>query len=193
MYKSIIFVFASVAVVGCSNIKTTYWDETKIALKAITPYENGRRNGIQKSYSQPGGAGTRAETAYKNGYRHGAYKVFYPNGDLLESWTFRNGNAHGMARTFSKSGNLIGENIYVDGEMVSTKSFYESGALKSTGTGLKRMVYDVTDSKLTSVFGKGHEFQFSELGTLTGQIHHDGMGKNKVIYDATKDIDLREK
>lgn len=116
-------------------------------LKDECHYKNGKREGVWRMYSEDGKLisesnyrndkevgitryyyedGTKAEIPYKDGKWHGVVKWYYKNGKLKFEKPMKNGETEGVYREYDESGNLIKEEIYKNGELISSKEITQA-------------------------------------------------------------------
>ncbi|MDR2904403.1 MAG: toxin-antitoxin system YwqK family antitoxin [Helicobacteraceae bacterium] len=98
-------------------------------LKYITPYKNGKLEGVAKYFFQSGEV--EYETPYKNGKREGVAKHFYGKDTLLSETPYENDRENGISKSYYRSGKLLSEQTYKNGFKDGNKKFYyESGELE---------------------------------------------------------------
>lgn len=92
----------------------------------ITPYVNGKKEGIQKCYFEDGTL--MSKTSYQNGKEDGK-KMFYKNNMIIAELSYVNGK-EGIGKLYSyhENGNLFSETT-VNGEKKVTKQYHQNGKL----------------------------------------------------------------
>lgn len=106
-------------------------------LKYSHNYINGKKHGIQQSYSQ--GAMLIQEVNYNNGLLEGRSR-FYQNGMLESEKDYKNGLLDGVSKTFYSNGLIKSEITWHKGEAEEGYIYSEDGKRVSIGIdGLKRV------------------------------------------------------
>ena len=72
---------------------------------------------VEKEYDGVYGARLWVETPYQNGKKHGVQKAYYENGNLRLEFPYQNGKLHGVEKEYDENGNLIKETLYENGEL----------------------------------------------------------------------------
>ncbi len=115
------------------------------AIKAITPYVDGFREGLERTYFEKGGLmgentysrnnlnGTshqyyddgslQQESNYLNGQLNGVTKIYYRNGNLKQVWNYKLGVINGTVLNYGEDGQIKSEDIYSKGEIASHKDY----------------------------------------------------------------------
>ena len=126
------------------------------ALRSVTQYMDGKRQGDEKTYYEKGGLAMESnyanndmdglsrhyydtgelerEAFYKNGGLHGETKVYYKSGALKQQLPYKNGVLDGTALTFDEGGQVTMEENYKTGNLVNRKDYGtdSAGLLKGT-------------------------------------------------------------
>ena len=100
---------------GAKSGEEIEFSRDKKRLVRITPYINGKREGLQIEYSDTGGV----ETPFKNDQPHGIIKWYDRSSRLLREDPFVNGIREGKLRDYVVRGNevfLLSETMYKNGE-----------------------------------------------------------------------------
>lgn len=90
-------------------------------LKHETPYVNGKKHGLEKSYFENGTL--KAESACANGIDEGRARGWHENGQLAYDWLWQNRQPEGSWKTWNEDGSLKREKIYVEGKLLSHKEY----------------------------------------------------------------------
>ena len=132
---------------------TEYYANGKIYSKS--PYENGKRHGIQKKYFINGNPSY--EINYQNGelsgdyksyyingninetgqslenFYNGAWKSYYSNGTLKIDYTYNKGYLDGLYKYYDTDGKIYYEYLYRKGEVIEYKYYNKKGEILSQG------------------------------------------------------------
>ena len=89
-----------------------------------TPYKAGKKEGIQKNYREDGSVSY--EASYKSGNLDGNESHYYDNGKFETDVVYKDGKRNGYARSYYRDGTLFVETYYKDGKMdgIQTQYFY---------------------------------------------------------------------
>lgn len=79
----------------------------------VKEFENGKLNGVEKSYNKDGQI--TSTTEYVNGLKHGEHKSIYTNGDIETVGQYKNGFAHGIWKENYYNGKLKETGEYSEG------------------------------------------------------------------------------
>ena len=116
------------------GIKKWYHENGK--LESETPYKNGKVEGIKRRYYENGKL--RSEESYKNDKEDGIEKEYYENGKIKSETPYKNGKQVGVAKVYYENGNLMGKITFKNsdekGYEAIMKGYYESGKLKTEMT-----------------------------------------------------------
>lgn len=112
----------------------------KDAVKTITTYVHGKKNGMEIEFNDRGGItaiieykndqlhGMSAkyqfgrateETHYKDGVMHGPYAIYTSQGQVQRKGSFKEGKQNGLLQYYDLDGNVTLEYVYKDGEKIS--------------------------------------------------------------------------
>ena len=115
-----------------------------------TPYKNGKKEGIEKSYYENGKIA--AKIPYENDEINGIVKLYYENGKIAIKASYQNSMLDGPEEYYSKSGNLIATISYrrgkatsgecADGKKLSNKFLRKIEALGSDTEAFKNICGD---------------------------------------------------
>lgn len=112
--------------------KWLYYHKDGKTLLSEENYENGRLNGISKTYYK---TGTPTEILqYKNGELHGNIKRFADNGILIDDVNYIDGKLNGIAKYYNLEGKLIYTGMYENDEKTGRWEFYDDGKSVSPNT-----------------------------------------------------------
>lgn len=89
-------------------------------------YENGKMNGLIKSYKN---GWLLEESYYKDGKPHGTFKMYDEQKRLIAECKMENGRQHGISRMYSKTGVIIRESKFNEGNMVYFRRYSDDGVL----------------------------------------------------------------
>lgn len=68
----------------------------------------------------------------KEGGKDGIHRIYYPNGNIMQEWTYKDGKIAGVLKNYSENGNLKSEVNYKNGEANGFLRFYDdNGKLRS--------------------------------------------------------------
>lgn len=70
----------------------------------ITPYVNGKKNGIERQYYDDGII--MGEIPYKNDLKHGDVRYYYKNGNISTFETYKNGEIDGVSARYYDNGRI---------------------------------------------------------------------------------------
>ena len=87
-----------------------------------TPYKNGKRHGICKSWYEDGQP--MYESPYKNGKKDGIWKGWYADGQLQYEYPYKNGKRHGMDKDWCEKGTLKRTRYYYEGKELKNFNRY---------------------------------------------------------------------
>lgn len=90
-------------------------------LKFETPYLNGKKHGVEKSWFESGKL--KAESECINGIGEGRANGWHENGRLAYDWFWKNRKPYGTWKTFYDDGRIKKEKIFVDGNPISDKNY----------------------------------------------------------------------
>lgn len=155
-------------------------------LLGVTPYKNGKKDGIEKEYHENGKLSV--EMPYKNGKQVGVAKVYYENGNLMGETTFKNSDEKGyeaIMKGYYESGKLKTEMTVKNGCLDGiAKEYYESGKLKMEGSykdcgrdGVMKIYYEsgnVKNELTASEDGQYDDKFYTEDGNLLGVVRYNG-------------------
>ena len=134
------------------EVKSFY---TNGAIKAITPYVDGKRVGLEKTYFDNGSlqgeniyvannleglsrqynseGNIEREAEYSKGQLDGITKVYYNNGSLKQILNYKNGIVNGSISNYNEEGKIITEDVYSNGILVAHKDYTnDAGSLVSS-------------------------------------------------------------
>lgn len=112
--------------VFCDYIKKVHYVTSE--LKSECPYTNNKKHGICKEYYKSGQP--LCEVSYKNDVKDGIEKIYYEkSGKLIREIPYKNGEKHGIEKWYYENGQLKEESRYVDGELIGTSNYDETGQL----------------------------------------------------------------
>lgn len=89
---------------GYDRIEKTYFQLKKFKIKSEEYFEDGKLDGVQKTY--------------------------FINGNVEYIYNYKNGLKNGVEKKFNRDGNLISEDNYLNGDLSERKYYFESGQLK---------------------------------------------------------------
>ncbi len=108
-------------------------------VKSITPYVNGRMEGLRVELSNTGQLEKRMayhndklhgdyrefrystlkeERSYENGKLEGTTKIYYDDGKIMEEGAYKNGTRDGVSKWYDQQGNVTIEYEYKNGELI---------------------------------------------------------------------------
>ncbi len=188
----ILFISSSLVIVNANteHIKKEYYPDGR--LKSVTPFKDGKINGIKKIYSDD--ESLWIEISYRNGIKHGVEKWYHRNNKVSVFRNYKNGRIEGAERIYYKSGQLESEYFYENGEREGiAKGFYESGQYKwivnyKNGNSEGDYTFFYPSGiwhKLNYKQGKliGEEIDYNKDGEIIRKILHDGKGNSKVLIN----------
>ncbi len=109
------------------DIKTFYKSGST---KAITPYVDGHRHGLEKTYYESGSL--KGENIYEHNNLNGLSKQYYENGALQKAANYTNGQLDGTMKTYYDTGILKQVWNYANGVISGTQINYgPDGLIKS--------------------------------------------------------------
>ena len=82
-----------------------------------TPYKNGKKEGIEKSYYEKGRLA--AKIPYKNDEINGIIKLYYENGKIAIKASYQNSMLDGLEEYYSEKGKMIAMILYKRGKAIS--------------------------------------------------------------------------
>lgn len=82
-----------------------YWPNSQAVKETFTVDENGKKQGIAKSF-YPNGA-LWGKVMYQNGKSKGAFIRYYPDGVVLEKGTYLHGWLDGLYEVYNQQGHVI--------------------------------------------------------------------------------------
>ncbi|MBI3602786.1 MAG: toxin-antitoxin system YwqK family antitoxin [Candidatus Omnitrophica bacterium] len=119
-------------------------------LKALTPYVDGERQGLEKTYYEKGALESQniyanndlndlsrhyydtgeleREAYYKDGQLNGTTKIYYKSGNMKQQLRYIRGIIDGTVLTYSKDGHLNVEDDYQKGILMAHKDYTKETA-----------------------------------------------------------------
>ena len=111
------------------NTVLTYYPDS--VLKKSTPYEQGRRHGLEKEFNKSGlvtaitmfyrGAMMRREFVNRTdnfGYKQGNWKFFWDNGNMQMEGTFQNDKRNGFFKYYDEEGHFLRVEKYANDQLL---------------------------------------------------------------------------
>jgi len=119
------------------KIKELYGTDIEVSIRyhkngnfrTFTPYENGVRNGIEKTFYEDGKT-LYSETPYKDNKIEGIFKAYYENGVLKISAEYKTGLLDGESIIFYPDGKTEFYKKYEKNKLVLNKHYTKDGKLE---------------------------------------------------------------
>jgi antitoxin component YwqK of YwqJK toxin-antitoxin module len=162
---SFISVIIILLIMGCTNSTHKVYYPTSGKLLAEYGMENGKRNGIQKSYYESGTL--KEEYEMVDDSLTGMYKKYYESGNLKVECNELNGKLQGKSLAYYQNGKLQAEVTFINGSRNGPfKTYDENGALLNDG----RFKNDKQDSLIYTYYPNGNVKKkfFSKEGVAEG-------------------------
>ncbi len=102
--------------------------DRKNELRTETPYKDGVRHGIQKTFYPDGKL--YSEVNFTNGNMNGVMKIYFPNGNVKVEANYKDGLLDGITKLYYENGNVMREQQYEKNKMVRDKKYSISGTLE---------------------------------------------------------------
>jgi antitoxin component YwqK of YwqJK toxin-antitoxin module len=141
------------------------------AVKAVTPYIDGSRQGLERTYYSSGSLesenwyvnnnlqGTirdfyetgelKRVAEYTNGQLDGLTKLYYENGSLKQIWNYNQGIMHGSELIYNEDGQIQTENNYQNGMLVAHKDYTGDNTIMKSVPAPLAATAPATDKPLT--------------------------------------------
>ncbi len=125
------FMYEVSEVRGIVTTKISY-DETGM-IRRITPYKNGRKNGVEQKYDSSGNL--TADVNYKNGVKDGTASGYFPTREIAFRKRYQDGKVVDKLTCYFPTGDVAAEFSYKNGLKEGTAKIYGPNAREITFSG----------------------------------------------------------